>query len=67
MVLARLKPGIDIKQAQAEMSTISIAWRGNILQTTKTGAPWWCRCVKTLWAMYGRRCWCCLERWLLCC
>ena len=55
-IVIAAKPGGDLRQAQAEMTTISNGWHSSIPQTTRIGEPEWCRHAKTLSATCGRLC-----------
>ena len=63
MVVARLAPGVDVQQAQAEMARSREPSNRSTRKTTRGGAQSWCRCVRTSSATCGRRCSSCSARW----
>ena len=53
MVVARLAPGVDVQQAQAEMARSREPSSRSTRKTTRGGAQSWCRCARTSSATCG--------------
>ena len=62
MVVARLKPGVDVSRGRAEMQAISRVSSRNIPRTTRAGARPSCPCATTWLATCGHRCSFCSAR-----
>jgi hypothetical protein len=65
--VGRLKPGVTLQQAQADMDTVAHGLAETYPDADKGSGIALFRCSRTWWATSGRFCWCCWRRWDLCC